>query len=97
MKTLSVPESVAAPLRDFINKEGIDLQISSQEHGHVCVRPDEDGERSKCGSETLYENGWITCTNARELAHRLNIEMKDAGRLLDFLNIKIRDCELGCF
>ncbi len=98
MKTLNVSEKTADSLRDFFDGEDIDLQtVSPGEKACVSIYPDEDGKRTECSPETLYEGGWITCTNARTLARRLNILMWESGKLLDFLHIKIRDCELGCF
>lgn len=39
----------------------------------------------------------ITCTSARKLAGDLSVSPQMVGRAADQLNIKIKNCELGCF
>lgn len=41
--------------------------------------------------------GKIACPLARKLAEELNISFKEIGKTADELEIKITDCELGCF
>jgi DNA-binding transcriptional regulator YhcF (GntR family) len=42
-------------------------------------------------------NGKLPCPVARKLAKELSVSYKEVGRVADELNIKITDCELGCF
>jgi DNA-binding transcriptional regulator YhcF (GntR family) len=42
-------------------------------------------------------NGRIPCPVARKLAKELSVSYKEVGKAADELNIKITDCELGCF
>lgn len=42
-------------------------------------------------------NGKISCTEAREMAEKMDITLKDMGKLCDQAGIKIFSCELGCF
>jgi DNA-binding transcriptional regulator YhcF (GntR family) len=42
-------------------------------------------------------NGKIPCPVARKLAKELSISYKEVGKAADQLNIKITDCDLGCF
>ncbi|MEO5355704.1 MAG: hypothetical protein H7844_00185 [Nitrospirae bacterium YQR-1] len=42
-------------------------------------------------------NGKIPCAQARALAQELEIPYKELGEMADRLNIKIKNCELGCF
>jgi hypothetical protein len=42
-------------------------------------------------------NGKLPCSFAREIAEKLSVSYKDVGRVADDLNIKITNCELGCF
>jgi len=42
-------------------------------------------------------NGRITCPAARKIAEELSVSYKEVGMAADALNIKITDCELGCF
>ncbi len=41
--------------------------------------------------------GKISCTQAREVAKDLEIELAEIGKLCDDNDIKIYGCELGCF
>ncbi len=42
-------------------------------------------------------DGKISCPLARKIARELSVSYKEVGRVADELNIKITDCELGCF
>lgn len=39
----------------------------------------------------------ITCTQAREIAARLGVEIRLVGEACNQLGVKIMACELGCF
>lgn len=41
--------------------------------------------------------GWINCADARKLAGKLGVELAVIGKACDELNIKIKNCQLGCF
>ena len=99
--TLCVPESMAEPMAAFIEAESIPVELVSADgsapDAAATVRVGEPKERLQCDLTTLHRGGWITCETARAMAPRLEISMMDVGKLLDFLNIKVRQCELGCF
>lgn len=42
-------------------------------------------------------NREISCSDARRIAEQRGLPYREIGRLADDLNIKIRNCELGCF
>lgn len=42
-------------------------------------------------------DGSVSCTLARKLAKDLGVSPRLIGRAADQLNIKLKDCELGCF
>jgi len=42
-------------------------------------------------------SGKISCSEAREFADKMDIALKDMGKLCDQAGIKIFGCELGCF
>lgn len=42
-------------------------------------------------------NGRLSCHVAREIAEKLSVPYSEVGRAADELNIKITNCELGCF
>ena len=39
----------------------------------------------------------LPCPVARKIAQELSVSYREIGRAADDLNIKITDCELGCF
>ena len=39
----------------------------------------------------------LPCPVARKIAQELSVSYREIGRAADELNIKITDCELGCF
>ncbi|MEW6003467.1 MAG: hypothetical protein AB1638_12595 [Nitrospirota bacterium] len=41
--------------------------------------------------------GRLSCRIARMIAEELNIPYKTVGKIADSLNVKISDCQLGCF
>ncbi|MEW6067547.1 MAG: hypothetical protein AB1610_04570 [Nitrospirota bacterium] len=42
-------------------------------------------------------NKKISCHVARKIAEELSVSYEEVGRAADELNIKITNCELGCF
>ncbi len=42
-------------------------------------------------------HGKIPCPAARKIAEELNVRFREVGKIADELDIKITDCELGCF
>lgn len=42
-------------------------------------------------------DGRLTCAKARELAGELRIPLAVVGQAANQLQIKIRECQLGCF
>jgi len=51
-------------------------------------------------SETLKVKaveGRISCSLARKIAEELGVPYKEVGDAANKLNIKIKNCELGCF
>jgi hypothetical protein len=41
--------------------------------------------------------GRLPCLVARKIAKDMSVSLKDIGKAADKLNIKISNCELGCF
>ena len=93
--TLDVPEKMADTLRAFVEKEGISLNIVAGGEGAVRVVESEQGQQSK--ASTICAGGGIGCGLARDMAGRLGIKTRDFGKLLNQLDVKVRNCELGCF
>lgn len=60
-------------------------------------RSDEPGPEVLEAVRAAAADGSITCTLARKLAGDLSVSPQVVGRAADQLNIKIKNCELGCF
>lgn len=42
-------------------------------------------------------DGRLTCEKAHELGKELDVSLKEIGAVCNELNIRIKDCQLGCF
>ena len=92
---LGVTEGQARRVAGFVRRRKLPLRVVL---GGPCrVRIVEGAGRRACSPATLYAGGWIACPVARAVAARLGVPYRQAGALLDFLDIKIRRCDLGCF
>ena len=94
MKKICVDAAMADKLAGFVADEGIGLGIVI-EGGDVTVTACEDQRQSDL--ETIYSGGWVGCEMGRALAGKLRITAGQMGKLLNYLDVKIRKCELGCF
>ena len=93
--TLGVPTEMLADVVNFVNAAGIALPVVAADDCTVqVVKAD---ERRRCGLRSLYTGGFIACETARGTAVKLGIRTRQMGKLLGFLNIKVRSCGLGCF
>jgi hypothetical protein len=93
--TMSVPETMAESLRAFVEREKLPLSVVTTAGGTVQVVESAQGEPSNLS--VLKAGGSIACPLARRMAPRLGIRIRDVGKLLNHLDIRIRACELGCF
>jgi molybdopterin-guanine dinucleotide biosynthesis protein A len=93
--TITVPDTVHGKITEFLKSENIALEATSGTGGKVKVVPGE--QRRECSSTVLYPGGWIKCPVAWTLSKRLSISYGEVGKILNFFEIKIRDCALGCF
>ncbi|MBW8017578.1 MAG: hypothetical protein FVQ82_15475 [Planctomycetes bacterium] len=58
---------------------------------------DTSAEKQDCTLSVLYSRGRISCSTARAIAKNIEIPLAAMGELLNHLNIKVKQCELGCF
>lgn len=93
--TILVTEDLVEEVRAWIQSEGWPLEIVRE--GQADLRVVRSEGRVESDGSTLQAGGWIRCQVARDIAARLGIDSKRFGRLLNRLDIKVRDCELGCF
>jgi len=94
-KAISVTGELAGKVTDLVAAEALAIEVVSS--GDGTVRVVESEGRVQCDSSTLQAGGWITCEGARTMASELGIPVRAMGKLIDVLDIKIRNCELGCF
>lgn len=94
-KLFSADSKICDKLQKFLNQKQIPISFSDD--GTGAIRIIHGLDRPFCTFDTLYVDGAIDCETARHLAVKLNITLGHMGQILDFLNIKIRNCSLGCF
>jgi len=94
-KRICIEASTAEWLREFFNAEGIDIEVVTDGNHDVAVVQCDDHKESDL--DTIYSGGWIACETARALAKKLGIPVRQMGKLLNHLDVKIRRCSLGCF
>jgi hypothetical protein len=93
--TINVPEEMRETLSAFFGAENIDLTLSTGKSGAITIIPGK--EKEECTASELYPGGWITCARALEIASELAIANGAFGKILNKIDIKVRNCELGCF
>ncbi|MGC8861193.1 MAG: hypothetical protein ACP5R5_00290 [Armatimonadota bacterium] len=93
--TIAVCEELEARVIAVLESLGVALQISRG--GEADLRVIRSEWRVESTSAVLHAGGWIRCPVAREAAAKLGVDTKQFGKLLNALEIKVRDCELGCF
>ena len=93
--TLGVPEGMLKQVGEFAEAKAVPLSIVGD--GECTVRVVQSEERLASTPTVLHTGGWIACATARSMAGKLGIKPRDMGKLLNHLDIKIRNCELGCF
>ena len=94
-KRICAEISIADKLRQFVDSEDIVLDIVIEQPGDVEVCKCND--RKESDLDIIYSGGWITCKTARNLAKKIGISLEQMGKLLNHLDVKIRECGLGCF
>jgi len=94
-KRICVEASIAEQLREFLDAEEIKIKVVTD--GSYDVAVVQCDERKESNSDMIYSGGWITCEMARSLAKKMNIPLDQTGKLLNYIDVKIRSCSLGCF
>ena len=93
--TILVPENLVEEIKALIQSEGLPLEIVRE--GQADLRVARSERRVESDDSTLHTGGWIRCPVARDIGARLGIDSRQFGKLLNALDIRVRDCELGCF
>ncbi len=63
----------------------------------AILSPDGDDSKKMCDAKTWHAGGWIKCPTVWAMGKQHGLELMQTGSLLDMLNIRIRQCALGCF
>lgn len=92
---INAPDEMREMLSAFFNAETIDLALATGNSGAVTIIPGR--EKQECTASELYPGGWMTCARALEMASALSIANGEMGKILNKIDIKVRNCELGCF
>ena len=90
-----VPEKTRERVNEFLATEGLPFEADTC--GAFRVRVATPETRKKCNLKVLTAGGWIACATALALARKNKISPKHLGKLLDFLDIKVKQCSLGLF
>lgn len=93
--TIGVTPVLSQRVADWVQSEGLPVEVVADGDGAVQVVQSEGRERSDLA--TLRAGGWMTCADARALGAKLDVPVLSVGKLLDVLDIRVRNCELGCF
>ena len=93
--TILVPPELQDRLSAFLAADGPDCELATSEPADIRILP---GDRqSECTTDTLYTGGRLACATAWAMAAKHGIAMARVGALADALDIRIRQCTLGCF
>ncbi len=92
---LGVPEEMLEEVRAFIQSRAVTLDVAATTDAAVVVV--RTAERQESDLKTLQAGGWIACPTALAMAQKLHMPPAELGKLLDFVNVKIKACSLGCF
>ena len=94
-KRILVDASESAAFEAFLRTE--DIQVDLTTSGNCEVQVQMCDSRKEGSMTKIYIAGWIGCETARALAKKLDISLMQMGKMLNYLNVKIRHCSLGCF
>lgn len=93
--SLGLPTELRARLDKFQHEQGLSMVLNENATGDVTVEV--VTERVESSATLLYSGGWLSCATAWEMSDILGISKGQMGELLDLLEVKVRNCDLGCF
>ena len=88
-------DSLIESLGCIIEAKGIQIDLTKENDSDVRVFI--SGTRKESDLKTLYSGGWIACRTALSMAKKLEIPRVQMGLILNHLDIKVKNCSLGCF
>lgn len=92
---VQVPEELREKVAHFFEANGMELEIVDEPPFDLRIIA--SGERRECSTDTLQAGGWTKCAAAWAMARKHGLPLLPLGGLLRELDIKIRECCLGCF
>jgi hypothetical protein len=93
--TIGVPFARRAVIEKFLQQEALHWSVVDPPGGDLCIV--EAPPKTECSGLILHPGGRISCAVALAIAESCGLPGKTVGRLLNLLEIKVRDCQLGCF
>jgi hypothetical protein len=82
-------------LSEFVDSQGIQIELSRKGGSEIKILVSDD--RKESNLKTFYAGGWIACSTALATAKKLQLSTIQIAALLNHLNIKVKNCSLGCF
>lgn len=93
--TIGAPPSWREKLLGFIERERLTWQVVDPPAGRLAIL--EEDPPGTCTAGRLFPGGRVVCSTALEMAELYQAAPETIGRLMNLLNIKVRECQLGCF
>jgi hypothetical protein len=93
--TIGVHAHQRASLQEFIDAEALPWTLVDAPGGRLNLA--EAAQPAECSLDRLVPGGRILCSVALEMAEACHAPTGAIGRLMNLLEIKIRECQLGCF
>jgi hypothetical protein len=99
MKRICVNRSIESSLKTFIAAGAIDVEVvtDSYDSSNDVIVEDSGEERRQSDMRVIYKGGWISCNAAWGLADKMEVTFAQMGAMLNHLDVKIKQCQLGCF
>jgi hypothetical protein len=82
-------------LQEFIQAERLPWILVDAPGGRLNLV--ETNDPAQCDLTRLYPGGRILCSTALEMARIYSAPADSIGRLMNLLEIRIGECQLGCF
>ena len=93
--SIGFPTELRTKLETFQAEQSLSMPLNENATGDVTVEI--VTERKESSPTLLYSGGWLSCATAWEMSDILGISKAQMGMLLDLLEVKVRNCDLGCF
>ncbi len=89
-------DSAKENLEKFFGDAGITVEWATSADGAGVVI-DWPEDKEICETGVLHAGGRVTCPYAFAAASKMKIERRVMGELMNHLDIRINECQLGCF